>query len=64
MGTGTDDTGSGEGGALGTPTSTANTQPPDADQDANSAVSGGGMIDEDDASEAKDATRETGPSAD
>lgn len=63
MGTGTDDTGSGEGGALGTPTSTANAQPPGADQDANSAVSGGGMIDEDNESEAKDTAKESGPSA-
>jgi len=56
------DTGSGEGGPLGTPTSTPNTQPPSADQDANVAVSGGGMVDEDDATEEKNTTRETGPS--
>ncbi|MET3961597.1 hypothetical protein ABIE44_001531 [Marmoricola sp. OAE513] len=56
-------TGSGEGGSLGTPTKSANTQPPSADQDANEAVSGGGMVDEDDASEEKDTARETGPSA-
>jgi hypothetical protein len=55
-------TGSGEGGALGTPTSSPNTQPPSADQDANVAVSGGGMVDEEDASENKDTARETGPS--
>lgn len=55
-------TGSGRGGAMGAPTSTANTQPPSADQDANVAVSGGGMVNEDDASEAKDTADETGPS--
>lgn len=47
---------------MGAPTSTANTQPPSADQDANVAVSGGGMVNEDDASEAKDTADETGPS--
>lgn len=57
-------TGSGNGGPMGTPTSTANTQPPSADQDANVAVSGGGMVNEDDASEAKDTVNETGPTAD
>ncbi|MGO4258530.1 hypothetical protein [Marmoricola sp. RAF53] len=57
-------TGSGEGGSLGTPTSTANTQPPSADQDANVAVSGGGMVDEDAETDPKDTARETGPSAD
>jgi hypothetical protein len=57
-------TGSGEGGAMGTPTSTPNTQPPSADQDANVAVSGGGMVNEDDAAAQKDTARETGPDAD
>lgn len=47
---------------MGTPTSTGNTQPPSADQDANVAVSGGGMVDEDDATEQKDTARRTGPS--
>jgi hypothetical protein len=46
-------TGSGRGGAMGTPTSTGNTQPPSADQDANVAVSGGGMVDEDAATDEK-----------
>jgi hypothetical protein len=55
--------GSGEGGSLGTPTSTGNTQPPSADQDANVAVSGGGMVDGDDATDEKDTVEETGPSA-
>ena len=55
-------TGSGRGGPMGTPTSTPNTQPPSADQDANEAVSGGGMVDEDDASAEKQTSRETGPS--
>ena len=64
MATGSDGTGSGAGGGLGTPTSTANAQPPGADQDANSAVSGGVMIDEENASEAKDTAKESGPSAD
>lgn len=54
-------TGSGRGGPMGTPTSTGNTQPPSADQDANSAVSGGGMVDEDDATDAKETADETGP---
>lgn len=57
-------TGSGEGGPLGTPTRTANAQPPSADQDANEAVSGGGMVDPDDAAEEKGSARETGPNAD
>jgi hypothetical protein len=57
-------TGSGDGGSLGTPTSTPDSEPPSADQDANVAVSGGGMVDEDDASEQKDTARETGPDAD
>lgn len=57
-------TGSGRGGPMGVPTKTANTQPPSADQDANVAVSGGGMVDEEAATEPKDTVRETGPSAD
>lgn len=48
---------------MGKPTSTANSQPPSADQDANAAVSGGGMVDEDDESDAKETVRETGPTA-
>jgi hypothetical protein len=57
-------TGSGRGGALGTPTGIPDEQPPSADQDANSAVSGGGMVSEDDASDAKDTAEQTGPGAD
>jgi len=49
---------------LGTPTSTGNTQPPSADQDANVAVSGGGVVDEEAAKSEKDTARETGPSSD
>ncbi|MFL6061351.1 MAG: hypothetical protein ACJ72E_08985 [Marmoricola sp.] len=54
-------TGSGRGGPLGVPTSTGNTQPPSADQDANEAVSGGGIVDEDAATEEKNTAKETGP---
>ncbi|HWJ66525.1 MAG TPA: hypothetical protein VNT31_07605 [Nocardioides sp.] len=57
-------TGSGRGGPLGTPTSTANAQPPSADQDANEAVSGGGMVDRDDQDDPKQTAKETGPTAD
>lgn len=57
-------TGSGEGGSLGTPTSGSKAEPPSADQDANGAVSGGGMVDEDDAAEEKDTACETGPDVD
>jgi predicted small lipoprotein YifL len=56
-------TGSGRGGPLGVPTSSANTQPPSADQDANVAVSGGGMVNEDDAAEEKRTAKRSGPSA-
>ncbi|MGY2875370.1 hypothetical protein ACVW00_002560 [Marmoricola sp. URHA0025 HA25] len=55
-------TGSGDGGALGTPTSTPDEEPPSADQDANVAVSGGGVVDEDDTSGPKQTAEETGPS--
>ena len=44
---------------MGTPTSDINEEPPSADQDANAAVSGGGMVAEDDAGEAKDTAKET-----
>lgn len=64
MSTNDPETGSGRGGPLGAPTSTPNAQPPSADQDANTAVSGGGMIAEDNASEGKETARETGPTAD
>ncbi|WP_188111187.1 hypothetical protein [Nocardioides antri] len=47
---------------MGTPSSTADTQPPTSDQDASAAVSGGGMVDKDDETEKKDTARETGPS--
>jgi hypothetical protein len=57
-------TGSGRGGPMGTPTSSPNTQPPSADQDANVAVSGGGVVDEDDATDEKETVRETGPDRD
>lgn len=44
---------------MGTPTSDINEEPPAADQDANVAVSGGGMVQEDAADEAKDTAKET-----
>ena len=37
--------GSGEGGDLGTPSGLPEEAPPSADQEANEAVSGGGMVD-------------------
>ena len=37
--------GSGEGGSLGTPSGLPEEAPPSADQEANEAVSGGGMVD-------------------
>lgn len=37
-------TGSGRGGTLGTPGSLPEEEPPSADQEANEAVSGGGMV--------------------
>lgn len=55
-------TGSGRGGPMGVPSKTANTQPPSADQDANVAVSGGGMVDEEAETGQKNTVRETGPS--
>ncbi len=56
--------GSGRGGTFGTPNRTLNEQPPSADQDANVAVSGGGMVDKSGAAGAKRTARETGPGAD
>jgi hypothetical protein len=47
-------TGSGEGGDLGTPTGLPNEEPPSADQEANEAVSGGGMVDPSTEGEAKE----------
>lgn len=47
-------TGSGEGGDLGTPSGLPEEAPPSADQEANEAVSGGGMVDPSTESEAKD----------
>ncbi len=60
----TTDKPTGRGGPLGTPTQTANTQPPSADQDANSAVSGGGIVDEDGAREGKETARRVRPTSD
>lgn len=37
-------TGSGDGGSLGTPSGLPEEAPPGADQEANAAVSGGGMV--------------------
>ena len=50
-------TGSGDGGSLGTPSGLPDEAPPGADQEANEAASGGGMVDpstEDDANETVD----------
>lgn len=41
-------TGSGRGGALGTPSGTLDVAPPSADQEANAVVSGGGLVGPDD----------------
>lgn len=37
--------GSGDGGSLGTPSGLPDEEPPSAEQEANEAVSGGGMVD-------------------
>ena len=47
-------TGSGEGGSLGTPSGLPEEAPPGADQEANEAVSGGGMVDPSTEGEAKE----------
>lgn len=49
-------TGSGRGGTLGTPSSLPEEEPPSADQEANEAVSGGGMVDTSTEGEAKRTT--------
>lgn len=41
---GTATTGSGDGGPTGTPSELPDEEPPSADQEANEAVSGGGMV--------------------
>jgi len=46
--------GSGEGGDLGTPGGPSKMEPPSAEQDANEAVSGGGMVQPDTEDDAKD----------
>lgn len=52
--------GSGRGGALGTPGPLPDEAPPSADQEANEAVSGGGMVGPDD-EEPHDAARRSSP---
>ncbi|HUS22261.1 MAG TPA: hypothetical protein VMZ66_09650 [Aeromicrobium sp.] len=47
-------TGSGDGDSLGTPSGLPEEAPPGADQEANEAVSGGGMVDPSTEGEAKD----------
>jgi hypothetical protein len=44
----------GEGGSLGTPSGLPEEAPPSADQEANEAVSGGGMVDPSTEGEPKD----------
>jgi len=46
--------GSGDGGDLGTPGGLPRTEPPSAEQDANEAVSGGGIVQPSTEGEAKD----------
>ena len=46
--------GSGEGGSLGTPSGLPEEAPPSAEQEANEAVSGGGMVDPSTEGEPKD----------
>ena len=46
--------GSGDGGDLGTPGGLPKMEPPSAEQDANEAVSGGGMVQPDTEGDAKD----------
>ena len=48
------ETGSGDGGSLGTPSGLPEEAPPGADQEANEAVSGGGMVDPSTEDEAKE----------
>ena len=47
-------TGSGDGGSLGAPSGLPDEEPPGAEQEANEAVSGGGMVDPSTEGEAKD----------
>lgn len=47
-------TGSGDGDSLGTPSGLPEEAPPGADQEANEAVSGGGMVDPSSEGEAKE----------
>jgi hypothetical protein len=49
------DTGSGDGGPLGTPGPLPDEAPPSSDQEANEVVSGGGVIGPDDDEGARDA---------
>lgn len=57
-------TGSGRGGALGTPSALPDETPPSADQEANSVVSGGGLIGAEDDEAPSDAAVESGPTDD
>ena len=50
--------GSGEGDSLGTPGGLTEEPPPSIDQEANEAVSGGGMVQPDAEDDAKDTVRE------
>ena len=51
------DTGSGDGGPLGTPSQLPEEAPPSADQEANSVVSGGGVVGPEDEQAHEDAER-------
>ncbi|MGI8700601.1 MAG: hypothetical protein ACR2JU_05230 [Nocardioidaceae bacterium] len=42
------DTGSGDGGTMGTPSKTGEAAPPSQDQESNAVVSGGGVVGEGD----------------
>ena len=55
------DTGSGEGGPLGTPGWLPDEEPPSADQEANEVVSGGGLVGADDDEGPSDAKTPTSP---
>lgn len=57
-------TGSGDGGALGTPGHLPDEAPPSTDQEANAVVSGGGLVGPDDDDSPRDAADQTGPSVD
>ena len=53
--------GSGRGGALGTPGQLPDEPPPSADQEANDVVSGGGLVGPEDDEGPRDSARPTGP---